>query len=97
MKKIPQEYSRTGFEYKLVERDGDFAIYSVRKNFYTSYELVKVRRYKEDNDFVKVKAGDEYLPGTSEWGSYGWTLPTLAACHSKIKTLKEKYEAQNQN
>jgi hypothetical protein len=97
VKKIPQEYSRTGFEYKLVERDGDFAIYSVMKDSFKNYELVLVRRYKEDNDFVKVKAGDEYLPGPSEWGSYGWTLPTLAACHSKIKTLKEKYEAQNQN
>lgn len=93
MKTIPQEYSRKGFIYKLIERDGDYAIYSVNlKSTMTlvCYEACLVRKHKMDNDFLNVKEGDEYLPSTGEWGRYGWTLPDLGTARIKVQHQKAK-------
>lgn len=93
MKTIPQEYSRKGFIYKLIERDGDYAVYQVQKvdfKTFLGFEVCIVRKHKADNEFLHVKAGDEYLPGTNEWGRLGWTVQSLGAARLKVAKLKEK-------
>ena len=99
IKKIPEAYGENGFQYTLVRRDGEYAIYSQDKNGkILAYELVKVREYPNDYHFKDkktgeilwtVKAGSERLPSTREWGMFGWTFLTIEECLSKIKKQEE--------
>ena len=74
----------------LADREAGVAIYELThkgSGKVNNYEVVIIRQHKADNDFIKVKAGDEYLPSTSEWGQYGWTFPTLELANYKAKHL----------
>lgn len=93
MRTIPEQYNKDGFNHHLLHRHGDVAIYEQRKPTHTSsyYEVVIVSKHAKDNDFVGTKAGDEYLPSTSEWGTYGWTYLTLEDAREKMsKIILEK-------
>ena len=89
MRTIPQNYKKDGFNFELIERNGNVAIYKQSKPDYVSvnYETVIIRKRKTDNDFVGTKAGDEYLPSTSEWGMYGWSYRTLEQAREKMSKI----------
>ena len=89
MREIPQQYNKYGFTHTLIERDGNVAIYEQRKPTHTSsyYEVVIIRKRKTDNDFAGTKAGDEYLPSTSEWGSYGWSYTSIESAREKMSKI----------
>lgn len=80
MKTIPETYRRRTFEYKLIEREGSWAIYSQRhleNEEPTNFELCRVR-YRDAHQTPRfaVEAG-EYLPSDGEWGRHGFTFWTL--------------------
>lgn len=90
MKKIPDQFTRNPFTCRLIFREAGVAIYELThkgSGKVNNYEVVIIRQHKADNDFIKVKAGDEYLPSTSEWGQYGWTFPTLELANYQAKKL----------
>jgi hypothetical protein len=96
MNTIPTRYSKHGWRFKLVERTAKAAIYSQSRHpdlpeggKASAYELVRIRKRKERTFeragvSVKVEAG-EYLPSTEEWGSQGWTFPTLGQARDRLK------------
>jgi thymidylate synthase (FAD) len=80
MKKIPNEFTRNPFTCRLIFREAGVAIYELThkgSGKVNNYEVVIIRQHKADNDFIKVKAGDEYLPSTSEWASMDGHSPLL--------------------
>lgn len=93
MKTIPQTYNKDGYTHTLLERNDVVAIYSKLKGDVLYFETVIIRKRKQDNDFAGTKAGDEYIPGTNEWGSYGWTYLTYGQAKEKMsKIFLEKTE-----
>ena len=101
MNTIPESYSKNGWGYKLITRDGDYAIYSQGGD--VAYELVKVR-VRKDASFTalnkdtgesveRVIIAGEYLPSTEEWGRYGWTYKrydnAVAAMQDKQRADRE--------
>ena len=87
MRKIPETYSKGGFNYTLIERKDNVAIYEQRKNAILQYEVVIIRKRKKDNDFAGTKSGDEYLPSTCEWGKFGWTYVTIDKAREKMSKI----------
>lgn len=74
MQKIPNSYSKNGFDYTLVARVGRVAIYEQRKdNKLWAFEVCWVReRAAREFKGVVFPAG-ERLPSDAEWGLYGKT------------------------
>lgn len=84
---IPTIFHRNGFTHRLVKREGNVAIYSLTRFGRMSYEVVKIRTFNTDQPFIKRKAGDEYLPSTSEWGTYGFTFNSLQDAERQFTAL----------
>jgi hypothetical protein len=95
-------YSKNKFYYELVVRQGNFGIFRQRLEpgkGCLAYEVIHIRFREETILFDKVWPATEYAPSNEEWGSHGWTLPTLEAAQNKLKELveKEKNEQDNKN
>lgn len=87
MRTIPQNYKKDGFIHTLLQRTDNVAIYRKSKGDILYFETVVIRKRLKDNDFVGTKAGDEYLPSTSEWGVYGWTYRDFESAHEKMSKI----------
>lgn len=91
-KTIPTAYSKNGWNYRLLLREGDYAIYG--QGGTSAYELVHVRSrgassYVAAGKAVTIEAG-EYLPNTNEWGRHGWTYHTRdEAVDAMCRKIKE--------
>lgn len=93
MKQIPESFRKDQYDHELVDRVKDLAVYRKSKDAFHQFELMKIRKHKKDRviagNTVSV-AGDEYLPSTTEWGGYGWTLPDMVAVEAKIAELEKR-------
>lgn len=95
-------YSKNKFYYELVLRQDDFAIFRQRLEpgrGCLAYEVIRIRFREESTIFDKIWPAAEYAPSNEEWGTHGWTLPTLEAAQIKLKEVieKEKNERHNKN
>ena len=84
---IPSIFHRHGYTHRMIKREANIALYSLTKFGRMTYEVCKVRTAASDNALTGRKAGEEYLPSTSEWGIYGWTFQTLPAAERQFKAL----------
>lgn len=93
---IPETFSKNGWNYTLIHRDGDYAIY---KQGGCAFEVHVIRKTTKDYTYpvdknhpekapTTVLAGSEYLPSNEDWGQYGWTLINKEDAFNKIIELK---------
>ena len=80
--------SQRDFRFKLLIRIGEFAILRKdSKHGLDGFEVVHIRKRKKDTYIqgrLIYQEGDEYLPRDEEWGSHGWTYPTLEKASEKL-------------
>lgn len=94
MKKIEKSFTSKGFEFKQITRNGDMAIYEkcAPGSKCPSYEIVHITSH---NGYViqgnKIPASEVY-PGDTQWGSHGWTYPSLQAAKDKFKEKQSMIE-----
>jgi len=89
MKTIPRTFSKKGFTYKQIKRDGMKAIFEQSKKGQkdVSYEVVKITKHNGyELGGQKIPPGEAY-PGTSQWGISGWTFQDLKSAEGKYKKL----------
>lgn len=91
-KEIPTSFRKDGFDISLLERQGDVALYVKTRGLYKGYEVMIVRTHNKDYEPFNIKAGDEYLPCTNDWGTFGFTYADEAGARKKIKELLDKNE-----
>lgn len=84
---IPNIFFRHGFTYRLMKREKNVCLYSLTKYGRMSYEVMKVQALKKDSDFLKRKAGEEFLPSSSSWGSQGWSFNSLKEAERQFKAV----------
>jgi len=78
-KTIPANFTKKGFTYELIKREGNRAIYKqTRKDTQLcNYEVVKIGKH---NGYtmggVYIEPSETY-PGSSLWGIMGWTCTSL--------------------
>lgn len=76
MKILPKEFTKTGFSYKQLRREGNVALYEQRGlSGGIGYEVILISSHKG----YSVGEGGSYIepaetyPSSSLWGQKGWT------------------------
>lgn len=95
MKPLPNTYSKNGFHYELVVRDGPYAIFKQRLRpgaGCLAYEVIKIKCLKEAVMFGRTIEAHEVGPSNEDFGKSGWTYPTLARAKEKFRQLIEQVE-----
>lgn len=98
IRKIKESFYSKGFNFNLIERDGNFAIFSkvLRQSFSKQpnihYEVIKIAIGKPNPMFDKNPEYDfiEIYPSSESWGTNGFTCFTLERAKEKLEELKNK-------
>jgi hypothetical protein len=80
MKKLPEQYLRNGYLYKLVRRDEKKALYSQSyDNIPVGYEVFKIRvqRARFSQIIGTYIPAHERFPGNSDFGRSAWAIIDL--------------------
>ena len=90
-KPIPVEFTKKGFTYRQVKREGDLAIFEqTRKDSHIqNYEVVKIGRHNGYTMGGSYIEPSETYPGSSLWGIMGWTCTSLDSAESRFIALKQ--------
>lgn len=89
-KPVPQSFTKKGFQYTCIHRQGPLAIYKQTRTGSDSsrYEVVKIGRHNGYTMGGAYIAPAETYPGSSLWGICGWTCLTLQQAMSKLHALE---------
>lgn len=88
MKTLPTEFTEKGFTHRQIYRDGDLAIYERTKGSARHFEVVCIGSHNGyEIAGAKIPPSETYPPST-QWGSKGWTKPTLESAEQKLSELK---------
>jgi len=102
MEKIPNEFRKYRYDFKMLKREGCIALYSQsKKGEVLSFEVHKIRVYPQlSTDFgqsggkMKTYPEREVLASKGEFGKYGWSYQTyeyaLKNFNEKVKKSKEE-------
>jgi hypothetical protein len=91
MKTLPCEIKRIGFCFEQVTRRGDLAIYKQRLHpgvGCLAFEVIRILQRPARRAFGQAFAAQEVYPTSEQWGTYGFTLPTLEAAQAKLAELE---------
>ena len=92
MTPIPTEYTRHGFTFRQIAREGMAAVYEQWKHGrLCAYETVKIRQRNERQAMGVTFSAMEFLPSDGEWGRYG---KTYSAGNSACVAARKAAEAQ---
>jgi len=87
-KTLKVNFNRKGFEYNLVKRVADKAIYEqLRNGKVVAYEVVRIRRhdgYTLGDVFIEPS---EIYPSDNEWGAHGFTCRDLKSAEIRLESL----------
>jgi hypothetical protein len=93
------EYKKNGYEFKLVKREGPYAIFLGTKpnSISQNYEVIRVlvteagsrmvHDPKTDTDMEITWEAHERPPGDNEWGTRGWTYGNSKEALAKFNSL----------
>lgn len=95
MKPLPQQYRKNSYDFNLVEREGDVAIYEqidpdTKRR--VAFEVFEVLKKPERNIGERVVEANEGCPSNEDWGTFGFTVWTLEAAKEKQKMLLENIQ-----
>ena len=87
MKILSKEFSKNGFTYKQVWREGNVAIYQQGRGnvMWERYEIGRIRQNQSRTVFGKVLEASESWPCSEEWGRLAYTEMDLR--RAKERTL----------
>jgi hypothetical protein len=71
--RLRTSFSRDGFSYRQVWRDGDVAVFQYDSRG-GSFEVVTIVVEPERVKFGKLTPAHEVYPTASQWGTYGWSF-----------------------
>lgn len=84
MRPLATEFRKDGYDFHLLERVADVALFEKRAGAIVSWEVVVVQKYGERTIMGRVVPPTEAMPSTESWGQKGWTLTTLAAARLRL-------------
>jgi len=98
MKRIPAEFNKNGYHFRLVRGEGTVAIYEQSKagNIF-GYEVHKTRikpsgtaKYRKSNGSLRVVnyPEREVLASNEDFGKYGWSYEKLEDAIKKFEELR---------
>jgi hypothetical protein len=75
IKILPTTFRSDGFDFELVKRDGDIALFRKTKPGFgfESFEVALIQRHDTLEIKGKLIPAGEHLPRSEQWGIKGWT------------------------
>ena len=90
-KRLPTKFSRDGFDYRQVAREGDAAIYEQTwtgcSDPSVCYEVIRIRRRKGFHIGGRFIEPSEVYPKSDVWGADGFTLTDKDAALAKLREV----------
>ena len=90
-KRLPTRFSRDGFNYRQIARDGDAAIYeqiwSGCSNPSPCYEIIRIRRREGFEIAGRFVEPAEVYPSSDAWGTDGFTVTDKEAAFTKLSEV----------
>jgi hypothetical protein len=95
MKKIPTTFRKHGFNFKLLMREGDIALFRKTKLGlkFESFEVVVIQRHGTFTVEGKQVAAGEHLPYSEQWGDAGWTYSDRLSAERKFHELRSRIKS----
>ena len=89
MKTLDTQFKNDGFNFTQIDRTGNVALFSKSKPPVNgkSYEVVLVQKHKAFKIRGLDNAAREAMPGSEQWGEFGWTFLDLTAAKRKFNEL----------
>lgn len=90
MKPMPLTFAKNTFHYEQVLRDGQIAIYKQRLRpgvGCLAFEVIRIKQVPEATMFGKVIEAHEAGPSNEDFGTFGWSYPTLERAKAKFHAL----------
>jgi hypothetical protein len=87
---LAESFRLDGFDFRLVKREGDVALFAKTKPRYRdpSYEVVLVQKRKAHTwPDGRTTPDHEAMPGSEAWGESGWTYSDLPAAQVRFSSL----------
>lgn len=84
MKPLATTFRKDGFDWSLVERQGDIAIYRQAKPGVERFNTFHVQSHNGREIGGKVFEPAEFMPSAEQWGRLGWTHYTLEKAQEKM-------------
>ena len=82
---LDHPFNEDGFAHTLVERRGDWALFSKSKpNTTVSFEVVRIRVSPACEMFGKSYPDREVYPHPGKWGTDGFTYPNIEAARAAL-------------
>jgi hypothetical protein len=90
-RQLPTQFSRDGFDYRQIAREGDAAIYEQTWNGCSDpnvcYEVIRIRRREGFQIDGRLVAPAEVYPNTEAWGVDGFTVTDKDAAFAKLREV----------
>jgi hypothetical protein len=89
MRTLPTTFTKAGFNYEQITRQGDVAIYRQTKDrqSWEAFEVGRIRQNEAREAFGKQFEAAESWPRSKEWGILAYTCTTLANAQERFRQL----------
>ncbi len=89
-KVLPDFYKKNGYEFKLVSRIGDVAIFEQHsEGSVIAYEVFEVRKQKETQFGDIHYEAKERVPSNEEWGTNAYTVHTIEQANIRATEIHQ--------
>lgn len=93
---IPDFYKKNGYDFKLIKRQGDVAIFSqYSEGEIIAYEVFEIRKQKEADWGEIHYEAKERIPSNEEWGNNAYTVWTLKEAMAKVAEIQLAIDNRN--
>ena len=89
MKTLPSNFTRDGFLFRQLAREGDVALFEKSKPGHSrpGYEVVIVQRHPPQTIHGRDYPERESMPASESWGVLGWSYSDLNPAKTKFDAL----------
>lgn len=83
------EYQKNGYQFRIIERIGNYAIAQGDKDGCASptFEVIAIQSHDGMSIAGKQIEPAEYAPSNAQWGSQGWTYQNMEQAKEKLEEL----------
>lgn len=94
--RLPEAFNKNGYNYKLIYREDDVAIYSQNINDnQIAFEVFEVRKNKQFEIDGRIIPARESVPSSEQWGNNAFTVHSLLEAAKYMERIKERIRIRN--
>jgi hypothetical protein len=89
MNPIPEKFRSDRFDFQLLRRQGDVALFSKQKPQHSrpTFEVVVIQRRPAERIFGRNLPNREVMLSNESWGALGWSFSDFASAKARFDQL----------